>query len=303
MHSDLKKTSMLFLTSFVWGTAFVAQSLGMDHLGPLTFNAIRFLLSGVCLIPVIYYFSKKKYTNYTAEEKKLEQKNSIHGGIICGSVLFIAAAFQQSGIVYTSVANAGFISALYIIIVPILSIFLKKKIGLKIWLAVVVSIIGLYLLCIPIGKGFTDINIGDILVLASSFAFAIHILTIDHFSFKVDSLYLSGVQFLMCSGLNIIAVIFFENPSVENILLSWKAILYAGILSGCLGYTFQTIGQKGTDPAIASLILSLEAVFGAIAAYFILGEVKSLQEIIGCSVMFLAIILAQLPTKKKRSIS
>ncbi len=296
MSKNMKANSLLLLTSFIWGSAFVGQSLGMDYLGPFAFNGIRFFLAGLVLLPVMYFFYKKRRKAYTEEKIVTERRHSIIGGIICGVILFTAAAFQQVGILYTSVGNTGFITALYIMIVPILSIFLKKRVGIKVWISVFMAIVGLYLLCIPWGKGFTDINVGDVYVLVCAFAFALHILTIDHFSDKANGIDMSGIQFFVCAILNLIVMGFFETTAISDVLISWKALLYTGILSGGVGYTLQIVGQKDTDPTIASLILSLESVFAAICGYLILDEVKSTQEVIGCCIMFAAIILAQLPS-------
>ncbi len=298
MSKKAKANSLLLLTAFIWGSAFVGQSLGMDHLGPFAFNGLRFILASIVLLPVIHFLSKRK--SQREEIVEYRRKDCIIGGIVCGTVLFSASALQQFGLLHTSVGNAGFITALYIVIVPVVSIFLKKKVGLKIWIAVFISLVGLYLLCIPIGKGLTSINQGDALMLICAFCFAAHILVIDHFSVRADAVKLSSVQFLACAILDFIMMFIFEDTSMADVLISWKAILYTGLLSGGVGYTLQIVAQKDTDPVIASLILSLESVFAALCGYLFLDEVKTVQELIGCLVMFSAIVLAQFPSKKER---
>lgn len=291
-----KNLFILFLTALIWGTAFVAQSVGMDHIGPFTFNAVRSYVGGVALIPVILFFNSRK----TTEQRQAEKANRntlIIGGICCGIALGVASLFQQVGIQYTTVGKAGFITALYIVIVPILGIFFHKKVGLKIWVSVVVAIVGLYLLCMT---GSFTLQWGDFLILICALCFSGHILVIDHFSPKVDGVQMSCIQFFTAAVLSTVAMLFVEGvPNVQDILLSWIPVLYTGVLSSGVAYTLQIIGQKGVNPTIASLVLSLESVIAVLAGWVILGQSMSGREVLGCVLMFGAIILAQLPDKKE----
>ena len=254
----LKNGSMLLLTAFIWGTAFVAQSVGMDYLGPFSFNGIRCLIGAVALLPCIWFLNRmNKDTETDCSEKEKSGKDLITGGIACGVLLFTAGSLQQAGIQYTTAGKAGFITAFYIVIVPVLGIFLHKKIKWKVWMAVLLALVGLYFLCIT--ESFS-IGKGDILVFLCALVFSVHILVIDHFSPKVDGVKMSCIQFFV-SGL-------------------------------------QILGQKNVNPAVASLILSLESCFSVLAGWIILGERLSFRESLGCILMFLAIILAQLPDKK-----
>ncbi|MBR5792808.1 MAG: DMT family transporter [Ruminiclostridium sp.] len=291
-----KNLFILFLTAFIWGTAFVAQSVGMDHIGPFAFNAVRSYVGGVALIPVILFFNRRK----TAQQRQTEQANRktlILGGVCCGTALAVASLFQQVGIQYTTVGKAGFITALYIVIVPILGIFFHKKVGMKLWVSVVIAIVGLYLLCMT---GSFALQLGDLLILICAFCFSGHILVIDYFSPKVDGVQMSCIQFFTAAVLSTVAMLFVEGmPTVQDVLLSWIPVLYCGVMSSGVAYTLQIIGQKGVNPTIASLVMSLESVIAVLAGWIILGESMSSREIMGCVLMFAAIILAQLPDKKE----
>ncbi|WP_288327493.1 DMT family transporter [uncultured Clostridium sp.] len=292
-ESKLKGNSMLILTALIWGTAFVAQSVGMDFVGPFTFLAARSIIGGIVLIPCIFLLNK-----IGSKDKKIEKKENkkdlIVGGVLCGIVLCAASSLQQVGIIYTSVGKAGFITALYIVIVPILGLFLKKKVQSNVWLSVVISMVGLYLLCVKENLG---INKGDFLMFLSAFVFSIHILVIDHFSPIVDGVKMSCIQFFVCGIIAFIPAVIFENPELKNIIAAYMPILYSGIMSCGVAYTLQIVGQKYTDPVLASLILSLESVFAALSGWLILKEVFSGKELIGCILVFSAIIMAQLPSK------
>lgn len=290
-----KNLFILFLTALIWGTAFVAQSVGMDHIGPFTFNAVRSYVGGVALIPVILFFNSRKTTEQRQAEKA-NRKTLILGGICCGIALGVASLFQQVGIQYTTVGKAGFITALYIVIVPILGIFFHKKVGLKVWVSVVIAIVGLYLLCMT--ESFS-LQMGDFLILICALCFSCHILVIDHFSPKVDGVQMSCIQFFTAAVLSTVAMLFVEGvPTVQDVLLSWIPVLYCGVMSSGVAYTLQIIGQKGVNPTIASLVLSLESVIAVLAGWVILGQSMSGREVLGCVLMFGAIILAQLPDKK-----
>lgn len=290
-----KNAIMLLLTAFIWGTAFVAQSVGMDYLGPFTFNGVRSLIGGVALLPCIWFL---RMLNKKEDEQKVqrEKKNLIQGGIACGLLLFAASSLQQIGIQYTSAGKSGFITAFYIVIVPVLGIFLHKKIGWKVWIAVLLALAGLYFLCIT--EKFT-IGKGDILIFLCALVFSLHIMVIDYFSPKVDGVKMSCIQFFVCGIVSIPFMFVLETPNVTDIVAGWMPLLYAGVLSCGVAYTLQIIGQKNVNPAIASLILSLESCFSVLAGWAVLGEHLSARESVGCILMFVAIILAQLPDKKK----
>ena len=288
--NNIKGSLILLLTAFIWGTAFVAQSVAMDYIEPFTFNAIRFLLGGVVLLPLIALQSRKERSAETGDKKLLWK-----GGILCGIVLCIASAFQQLGIQGTTVGKTGFITALYIIVVPFFSLFLGKKLSPKIGISVVLAVIGLYLLCMT---GSLSLGKGDLLVCACACVFALHILVIDHYSPLVDGVKMSCIQFFTCALLNTIPMFLFEDVSMHNIMVGCAPILYAGLLSSGAGYTLQIIGQKGMNPTVASILLSMESVFSVLAGWVILGQSLTIKEGLGCVLMFIAIIIAQLPDKK-----
>ena len=300
--STLKNSLLLLLTATIWGVAFVAQSVSMDYIGGFTFNAIRNIIGAITLVPVILIFSKQNpAADPNPADRQKARKTLITGGICCGILLCLASNFQQFGIKYTTVGKAGFITACYIIIVPIIGIFLKKKCSPFIWIAVLLSLGGLYLLCISPGEGFS-IGKGDTLVLICAVVFSFHILTVDHFSPLVDGVKMSCIQFLVCGILSGIPALIFENPNITNILQAWIPILYAGILSCGVAYTLQIVGQKGMNPTVASLIMSLESCISVIAGWLILGQNLSSREIFGCVLMFGAIMLAQLPQKSTSAV-
>ncbi len=291
-----KNLFILFLTAFIWGTAFVAQSVGMDHIGPFTFNAARSLVGGVALIPVVLVSDRFK-TPQRRQEEKANRKTLLLGGLSCGVALGVASSLQQVGIQYTTVGKAGFITALYIVIVPILGLFFRKKVGVKLWISVVIAILGLYLLCM---SGSLKLELGDFLVLLCAFAFSVHIMVIDYFSPKVDGVKMSCIQFFVAGILSGILMLASEGvPDPHAVAISWMPILYAGVLSSGVAYTLQIVGQKGVNPTIASLVLSLESVISALAGWVILHQNMSGREVLGCVLMFAAIILAQLPDRKK----
>lgn len=294
----IKNGIMLVLTAFIWGTAFVAQSVGMDYLGPFTFNGVRSLIGGAALLPCIWLFQKGK-GKATEKPSRGARKELIAGGIACGLLLFAASSLQQIGIQYTTAGKAGFITAFYIVIVPVLGMFLHKKISGKVWGAVAIALAGLYFLCITekfaVGKG-------DILIFLCALVFSIHILVIDYFSPKVDGVKMSCIQFFVCGIVSLPPMFFTETPKIGAIVEGWAPLLYAGVLSCGVSYTLQIIGQKNVNPAVASLILSLESCFSVLAGWMVLGEKLSMRESVGCVLMFAAIILAQLPDRKKEEL-
>ena len=297
---QLRNSLLLLLTSFIWGVAFVAQSIGGEAVGCFTFNGVRSLIGAAVLLPVIAFLDGQKKKEM-GEEKFLEQKGDkktlLIGGISCGLMLCIASNFQQFGISFTTVGKAGFITAMYILIVPILGLFMKKRVSIKVWLGVVLATIGLYLLCMT-SESFS-LSKGDFLVLICAGFFSLHILIIDYFSPKADGVRMSCIQFFVCGIISMIIAFIFEQPNLGAILSGWLPILYAGVLSCGVAYTLQIVGQKNMDPTVASLILSLESVFSVLAGWVILNQKLSGRELFGCGLMFLAIIMAQLPEKAK----
>ena len=296
MSKQLRAGLLLTLTALIWGSAFVAQSVGMDYVEPFTYLFSRNVIGGIILIPIMKFVDKfnGKENNPSAEPN--DKRTLIIGGICCGIALFVASSFQQIGIKYTSVGKAGFITSLYMIIVPIFGIFLKKHVPKKVWVAVVIAIIGMYFLCMT---GETGINNGDILVLLCAVGFSLHILIIDHFSPKVDGVRLSCIQFWICALISFFPMVILEKPTFSMILAAWAPILYAGALSSGAGYTLQIIAQKDIEPTIASLICSLESVFSVLFGWLILHQALSGKELFGCALVFAAVILTQIPEKSK----
>lgn len=286
---QLGNSLLLLLTATIWGSAFVAQSVGMEHVGPFTFTFSRSIIGGIVLLPCILLLGKWK--------KGFATKIEWVGGICCGTALCVASNFQQVGMQYTTVGKAGFITALYVVLVPIFGIFMKKRVSLLIWGCVAVSVAGLYLLCMPAGAFV--LAFGDLLVLLCAVLFSVHILVIDHFSPKGDGVVISCIQFFTCGILSAIPMLFFENPSAGSMLDAKWSILYAGVLSSGVAYTLQVVAQKNVNPTVASLIMCLESVVAVLAGWMILGQGMSSREIWGCLLMFAAIVVAQLPVPKK----
>lgn len=315
----LRQSLLLLLTATIWGVAFVAQSVGMEYIGPFTFNAVRNIIGAVVLIPCIALLKRIEKSGVSEEKEGFAEevrdvealgaqskksvlengqwnKTLLVGGVSCGVMLFIASNLQQIGIQYTTVGKAGFITAMYIVLVPILGIFLRKKVGARVWGAVLIAVIGLYMLCMT-DTGFS-LQRGDFYVLICAFAFAGHILVVDHFASMVDGVKMSCIQFLVCGVLSGICMLLFEAPDPSMILQAWLPVLYAGVLSSGVAYTLQIVGQRGMNPTVASLIMSLESVISVIAGWIILGQVLTQREILGCVLMFGATILVQLPERK-----
>ena len=298
MKQQIKSSLILLLTATIWGVAFVAQSVGMEYIGPFTFNAIRCVLGGLVLIPVILVLKKKKETGAENQEKE-DKKTLWAGGIACGVILCIASNLQQFGIMEASVGKSGFFTALYIVMIPVIGIFIGKRPGIKLWFCVALAVVGMYLLCMKDGS-FT-IERADIMLLLCALVFSFHILVVDYFSPKVDGVKMSCIQFVVCGVLSAVGVLFTETPDISNIQAAWLPLLYAGLLSCGVGYTLQIVGQKGINPVIASLIMSLESVISALAGWVILGQVLSPKEILGCVLMFVAIIITQIPIGNKKT--
>ena len=291
----LKNAVILALTAFIWGTAFVAQSVGMEYLGPFTFNGVRNFIGGIALLPCIMLLEKMEGNH--KEQASGTKKDLMIGGLACGVCLFAASSLQQIGLQYTTTGKAGFITAFYIVLVPVLGIFMRKKLGWKVWSAVILAVIGLYFLCIT--EKFS-IGQGDITIFFSALVFAVHIIVIDYFSPRVDGVKMSCIQFFVCGIASLIPMFVLENPTISGIMAGIGALLYTGVLSSGVACTLQIIGQKNVNPAIASLILSLESCFAALAGWIVLGQKLSVRESFGCILMFAAIILAQLPERSKK---
>lgn len=293
-NRNLTGALMLLVASLIWGSAFVAQRLGSGLITPLTFVAARSLVGGIFLIPFTYILGKGERG---AKQKTNKGKNSgqlILGGIVCGGFMALGSVLQQFGVTYTTAGKAGFITALYIIIVPVMSLFFKKRASWLVWVGIAVATVGMYLLCV---KESLTIEKGDFFVLLCAFAFSAHILSIGYFAPRVNSVKLACVQlfaaFVVCS----IPAMIFEKPSFTGILSCWAPILYAGVLSSGVAYTLQVVAQKRTEPAIASLIMCLESVFAALFGWILLKEGFSAKEMIGCMLVFTAVVLTQLPAE------
>lgn len=288
---------LLIIAAFIWGSAFVAQSEGAKHLGPFTFLCLRSFLGTAVLLPVIFVtdMGKKKRGTLVKSTKK-DIKALIVGGITCGIILFGASASQQIGLDKgTEPGKAGFITALYILLVPVFSLFLGKKVRPIIWGCIGISVVALYLLCV---KEDNSIVPADLFVLLCAALYAVHILVIDKVAPDIDGVKLSAMQFFVAAVICIIPALLFEEASLENIKAATVSIAYAGIMSSGIAFTFQIIAQKRTEPTLASMLMSLESVFAVLTSLVILGQLPTLREGIGCVLMFIAIIVAQLPEKK-----
>lgn len=286
--SVLKSNILLLLTALIWGFAFVAQRVGMEFVGPFTFNGVRFALGAFSLIPLILFY---KNSSQHKENKDGERKSAAAAGFLAGLVLFIAASLQQIGLLYTTAGKAAFITCLYIVLVPMLGIFLKQYISMTTWVGSIITIAGLYLLCV---KDSFFISYGEFLELIGAFFWTIHILVIDRFSRKTDVLKLSFFQFITCSVLSMLTALFLETISIETLRQALVPILYGGIGSVGIAYTLQVVGQKNAQPTHAAIILSMETVFAAIGGWMILNERLSFQEMLGCAIMLAGMLLSQL---------
>ncbi|MBR6955980.1 MAG: DMT family transporter [Firmicutes bacterium] len=292
MSKKMKANLLLFIAAFIWGTAFVAQKSG-GAIGSFTFNGIRTFIGGLVLLPLVI-------RNHKDKSLPLFTKEELTGGIVCGFFLFVAASLQQFGLAYTTAGKAAFITTLYVVFCPILSLIVhKKKTRPLVWLCVVLDVIGLYLLCMT--DASFSIQIGDTLVILCAVAFAGQMVAVDNFIDRIDGIKLSCIQFLFSGLLGIICMFIFEGPvSVSNIMTAWFPILYAGVISCGIAYTFQVLGQKEATPTIAALILCLESVFGVLAGTVILGETMTMREIFGCIIMFAAVVISNLPEKSNK---
>ena len=283
---------MLVLAAFIWGSAFVAQSVGTDYVKAFTFQSMRSILASVVLLPVIFLMGKKK----SKEAKELEDKKELlKGGFLCGTCLSLSAVLQQHGISMTTVGKAGFLTAMYILIVPILGLFFKKKVTPKIWICVGIEVIGLYLLCMT--EHFY-LSKGDTFEALCALSFSVHILLIDYYAGKVDPIKLSCVQFFVSFVLCGVFALIFDKPTFGMIWQARIPLFYLGVLSGGVAFTLQIIAQKHTKPAVASLLMSLESVFSLLSGMVVLHEIPSVREAAGCALMFGAIVWSQVPERK-----
>ena len=291
-NKSLRGSLLLLLGSMIWGAAFVAQRVGMDHVGPFTFNGIRMLLAWLVMIPVtaLMEHKNKNTPGYTAPDPK-DQRLS---GVICGALLFIATSLQQMGLVSTTAGKAGFITALYVVLVPVAAWFLfRKNPGKVIWLGVLIAVGALWLLCMPADGGFV-LQSGDLLVLGCAVCFTFQILCVDHYAARVSGVKLARDEFLVTGGLSMLIAVATEPISWEGVREALIPILYAGVMSGAVGYTLQVLGQRDTDPTVASLLMCMEAVFAVLTGVLLIGEKMTVREAVGCVLMFCAVILAQL---------
>ncbi len=336
MNHNLKYNFLLMLAALIWGSAFVAQSVGMDYLGPFSFNCVRSFMGSAVLLPVIWFMDRQKkgtagnngavsakaeavsagreeadgtgtgreeadgiIAGQTAEAGIREENSRVllTGGLCCGVILTLSTSLQQIGIKYTTAGKAGFITALYILIVPLLGLVLGKKVGIKTWIGVALAVAGMYLLCIK--EGFS-ISYGDFMVLLCALVFSLHILAVDYFSPRVDGIRLSCIQFFVCGCISAVPMLVWEHPEVSQIIRAWQPLAYAGVLSSGVAYTLQIVTQKHLNPTVASLLMSLESVFAVLTGWLVLNERLSPKELLGCVLVFAAIILAQLPQKQKK---
>ena len=300
MTKELRNSLCLILTALVWGVAFVAQRQGGATAGPYTFNCIRSLMGAVVLLPVIRFLDGR--TENHKPQTQQDKRRLWIGGILCGAVLFVASTFQQMGMYYgTTAGKAGFLTACYILLVPVLGIFVGKKCHWNVWVGILTAVVGLYFLCLTEGFSF---YVSDVLVLLCAVCFSVHIMVIDYFSPLVDGVRMSCIQFLICGVLGLVPMIGVEVIRAPGGLQGWMQmfggwevwipLLYAGIMCCGVGYTLQIIGQNGINPAIASLLMSLESVFSVLAGMLILHETMTGREILGCVLVFGAVIFAQM---------
>lgn len=293
---------LLVIAAIVWGVAFVSQEQAAKHIGTFTVTALRSIVATGAMIPLIIITSKIN-KRPVFEKTKEDRKLLVKAGVMCGVLLCVASNIQQFGIsIYPENANisarSGFITALYVVLVPICGIFFRKKVGLNVWLSVVVATVGLYLLCGT--QGLSGIYLGDGIILLCALSFSLQILCVDHFISRVDPVKLAAIEFFTCGIISLVFMLIIEKPSMESIMLAIKPVLYLGLVSSGVGYTLQIVGQKYSDnPTVASILMSLESVFAALGGWVILGKDLSIYEICGCAVMFAAIVLAQLDFKKK----
>ena len=297
--NQLLGSLLLLICAFIWGSAFVAQTTGAEHVGPFTFIYLRSFLGGIVLLPVIFIMGKiKKKTDEEKVNEKNGRKTLLIGGICCGAALCFASVFQQAGIDKgTDPGKAGFITALYILLVPLSSLFMKKRVRPIIWPCIAASVVALYLLCVTENN---SVELSDLLVLICAVIYTVHILVIDKVSPHVDGVKLSCIQFFVAGVISLVPAIIYEGVDFEAIRAAMPSVAYAGIMSSGVAYTLQILGQQKTEPTLASMIMSLESVFAVLTSMAVLHLAPTPREAIGCVIMFAAIIVAQLPERKKK---
>ena len=286
----LRANLMLTLAAFIWGFAFVAQRVGMDYVGPFTFNGLRFALGAFSLLPLIWYLRRNREDEDTISDEP--KASSWRIGVVAGMILFIGASLQQIGLIYTTAGKAAFITCLYIVLVPLTGLFLKQKITNNTWVGAFFAITGLYFLCVK--SNFT-ISYGDFLELIGAGFWTAHILLIDRYANKVDTLQLAFYQFVACAALSLVVVLFTEHIAWNAVLQAAVPLLYGGLCSVGIAYTLQIVGQKHAEPTHAALILSMETVFAALGGFLILHEFLGARELLGMGLMALGIVATQLP--------
>lgn len=287
-RKSLRGSLLLLLGSVIWGAAFVAQRVGMDHMGPFSFNGIRMLLAAAVMTPVTLLAERKK-----SPETVTDPKDQRRAGLLCGVMLFAASSLQQMGLVTTTAGKAGFITALYVVLVPVAAwLLFRKNPGRIIWLGVAMAVVALYFLCIP-AEGFT-LQGGDLLEFGCAICYTVQILCVDHYAPKVSGVRLARDEFLITGVLSLLIALFTETITWEGIREALIPLLYSGIMSSAVGFTLQIIGQRDTDPTVASLLMCLESVFAVLTGAIVLGEKMTVRETVGCVMMFSAVILAQL---------
>lgn len=300
-----KSNVMLLIAAIIWGFGFVAQRLGMNFLEPFGFNGARFLLGGLSLLPLLWWLSRSK-SSLSKTKSSLSQTNSAAhsskqlyiGGLVAGAVLFVAASLQQYGLVYSTAAKAGFITGLYLILVPIVGIFLNHSTGVVTWIGALLATVGLYLLSVNRDFGM---SLGDTLIFIGAISWAFHILVIDHYCKRVDPIALSAMQFFVCGFFSLAVSLVIEAPTFNAMLAGWQPIIYAGVVSVGIAYTLQVIAQKKARPSHAAIIMSLEAVFAAIGGVWLLDESLTPRAWLGCGLMLAGMIVSQIQLKPKRA--
>jgi len=296
MSKQIKATIMLLIGALIWGSTFVAQDVGIELVGVFTFQAVRMLMGSLVLLPVILLRDKAAFDKGQQQKSRAERLSLLKYGALCGVLLFFACTLQQAGLVYTTAGKSGFITALYIILVPITGLFFGKKVSISLAVSAVLAVVGLYFLCVNGGK--FSLGRGELLTLACSVCFTVHILVIDRISQKVDGVRLSSLQFFFGGLLSLVCMLLTETFVLADVLRCWLPIVYAGVLSCGVAYTLQIVAQKDINPTIASITMSMESVFAVITGWLILNQRLSARELGGCILMFCGVILAQLPQKK-----
>lgn len=298
--NQLVGSLLLLICAFIWGSAFVAQTTGAEYVGPFTFIYLRSFLGAAVLLPVIFLMGKiKKKSDEEKNNEKSNRKTLLIGGLCCGAALCLASVAQQAGIDKgTDPGKAGFITALYILLVPLSSLFMKKRVRPIVWACIGASVVALYLLCVTESN---SVELSDLLVLLCAALYTVHILVIDRVSPYVDGVKLSCIQFFVAGVISFVPAVIYEGVDIGAITAAMPSVAYAGIMSSGVAYTLQILGQQKTEPTLASMIMSLESVFAVLTSMVVLHLAPTPREAVGCVIMFAAIIIAQLPERKKKS--